>query len=172
MSADTRPLARRALDAATRAVLRIGFSLLKRWWWLTHPTIEGVYVAVRRGDDVLVIRNSYRAAYSFPSGRRGRKEDPARAAARELREEVGIDVPPEALHEVAEVKLETKLVDDHVHFFELRLTEPPAIRIDRREVVWAEFEPLAKARSRELLPLVRRYVEGTLDEIRVTPAGR
>ena len=161
----------RAFDGLYRLGLAVAFRLLKVWWRLTHPTIEGVYVAVRCGDELLMIRNSYRRAYSLPSGRRGRNEDPAAAAVRELHEEVGIETPAEALRLVAEVRHRERLVDDHVHFFELRLDVAPEIRIDHREVVWAGFEPLARARERAVLPIVRRYLEGTLDEISVRPAA-
>lgn len=169
MSRQDRPAALRGIDAGMRLALRLGFKLLQGWWWLTHPTIQGVYVAVRHGEDVLLIRNSYRSAYSFPSGRRGRREDPAAAAARELREEVGIDVAPDALRLCAEVRLATRLVDDHVHVYELHLDAPPEVRIDHREVVWARFEACTSASERPLLPLARRYLEGTLGEISVAP---
>jgi 8-oxo-dGTP pyrophosphatase MutT (NUDIX family) len=163
MNPDRRSGPHRAFDAAARSLLRAGFPLLKLWWWLARPTLEGVYVAVRCGEEVLLIRNSYRASYSFPSGRRGRRETPVIAAARELHEEVGIAVSPDRLRHVAEVLLATRLVDDHVHVFELELEEPPALRIDHREVVWAAFEAPERARQRALLPIVRRYLEGTLD---------
>ena len=54
MSGDARGAARRGFDAAVRAGLRLAFPALKAWWWVTHPTIEGVYVAVRHDGDVLL----------------------------------------------------------------------------------------------------------------------
>lgn len=163
--AASRGAVRRVSDALVRALLRAGFPLLKLWWRFTHPTIEGVYVAVRCEGRVLLIRNSYRSVCSFPSGRRGRNEAPARAAARELREEVGLAVAPERLRHVAEVLHRTALVDDHVHVFELALDAEPALAIDQREVIWAAFETPERARERELLPIPRHYLEGTLGEI-------
>lgn len=154
------PAPTRALDAAWRTAMRAGFVLLKLWWRVRHPTVEGVYVAVWHGGRVLVIRNSYQQAYSFPSGRRGRSEPPERAAARELREEVGLDVAPEALVHVAEMTVETPLMTDHVHVFEHHAETEPAVVVDRREVTWAGLETPAAARDRPLLPVVRRYLEG------------
>jgi 8-oxo-dGTP pyrophosphatase MutT (NUDIX family) len=165
MSREVRGRTRRLVDAGTRSAMRLGFPLLKLWWRIAHPTLEGVYVAVRHRGEVLVIRNSYRNAYSFPSGRRGRREEPVLAAVRELREEVGIAVGPEQLRHVAEVLHATRLVDDHVHVFELELEAPPALRIDHREVVWAAFEAPEQARQRRLLPIVRGYLEGTLSRL-------
>lgn len=149
---------RRALDAFARAGYRAGFPLLRLWWRLTHPTLEGVYVAVWHEERVLLIRNSYQTAYSFPSGRRGRSEPPHQAAARELREEVGIEVDGETLVHAAEWTIEMRLVRDHVHVFELRLEAEPAVALDHREVTWAAFEPPDRARERPLLPVVERYL--------------
>jgi 8-oxo-dGTP pyrophosphatase MutT (NUDIX family) len=148
----------RARDAVVRTAMQGGFRLMKVWWRVRRPTLEGVYVAVWHGERVLVIRNSYQRAYSFPSGRRGRAEPPARAAARELREEVGIEAAPEAFVHVAEWTLESDLASDHVHVFELRLDAEPVVAIDHREVVWAAFETLERARERRLLPAVSRYL--------------
>ncbi|HKJ25890.1 MAG TPA: NUDIX hydrolase [Myxococcota bacterium] len=149
---------RRALDAAARAGYRAGFPLLRLWWRVTHPTLEGVYVAVWHEERVLLIRNSYQTGYSFPSGRRGRAEPPGEAAVRELREEVGIEVASDALVHAAEWTVETRLVSDHVHVFELHLEAEPAVALDHREVTWAAFEPPERARERPLLPVVERYL--------------
>lgn len=150
---------RRAGDATVRAGMRAGFRLLQLWWRVRQPRIEGVYVAVWHTDRVLLIRNSYRRAFSFPSGRRGRREPPREAAVRELREEVGIAVAPERLVHAGELLVETELVRDHVHLFELHLREEPRLAIDHREVVWAGFEALERVRDRPLLIPVARYLE-------------
>jgi len=157
---DGRSPGRRSVDAVARAGYRLGFPLLQLWWRLTHPTLEGVYVAVWHAGRVLLIRNSYYRAWSFPAGRRGRNEPPARAAARELREEVGIDADPERLVPVGEITIESSSVTDHVHVFELHAEREPAIRLDHREVVWAGFEMPEAARARPLLPVVGRYLAG------------
>jgi 8-oxo-dGTP diphosphatase len=151
---------RRAADAAWRSGYRLGFPLLKLWWRIAHPTVEGVYVAVWHGERVLLLRNSYQQAYSFPAGRRGRNEPPHEAAARELREEVGVDVPVHHLVHVEEMTVETRYITDHVHLFELHAEHEPSIDLDHREVIWASFETLAEVRARPLLPVVARYLEG------------
>jgi len=155
--APRRSRSRRAADALVRSAMRLGFPVLKAWWRVRRPTLEGVYVAVWHEGRVLLIRNSYQRAFSFPSGRRGRREPPARAAARELHEEVGLRVAEAELTHVAEWTVETRLIVDHVHVFEWHAPHEPAVAPDHREVSWAAFEPPERARERPLLPVVRRY---------------
>jgi len=156
---------RRAGDAVVRALYRAGFPLLKLWWRLTHPTLHGVYVAVWHEGCVLLVRNSYRSFLTFPCGRRSRGEPPARAACRELREEVGIAARPEDLRAAAEYRVSTALVEDHVHVFELALPREPALALDHREVVWGAFTDPEEALARDLALVVRRYLAEQRDGV-------
>jgi 8-oxo-dGTP pyrophosphatase MutT (NUDIX family) len=104
-----------------------------------RPEITGAAVLVRVGGELLLIRQSYRRWYSVPGGRVARGESPRLAAARELEEEVGIAVAPEALSALGEFVVHHSFIEDHVHAFELRLEAPPEVRVDLREVVWAGF---------------------------------
>ncbi len=105
-------------------------------------------------DELLLIRTSYRPWYSVPGGGVHRGEAPRLAAARELREEVGIAVEPDALRALGEFVVHHTWIEDHVHAFELRLEAHPPLRVDRREVVWAGFRPRG-ARSADAAPLAR-----------------
>ena len=107
--------------------------------FLLRPTITGAIVLVRVGEQLLLIRPSYRPWYTVPGGRVDRGETPRLAAARELHEEVGLAVEPGALRELGEFVVHHSHIEDHVHAFELRLAAPPELCIDSREVVWAGF---------------------------------
>lgn len=114
------------------------------WLWdarnfLLRPKITGAIVLVRVGGELLLIRPSYRPWYTVPGGRVERGEEPRLAAARELAEEVGIEALPARLTALGEFVVHHSWIEDHVHAFELRLAEPPEVRIDLREVVWAGF---------------------------------
>ena len=59
-------------------------------------------VIVRCGDEILLIRDNGRfgaddTSWTLPGGGIGQREDDAEAAARELREELGMDMRPETL---------------------------------------------------------------------------
>jgi 8-oxo-dGTP diphosphatase len=119
-------------------------------------------VAVWHADRVLVIRNSYRSYLSAPAGNVRRGETPPHAAARELREEVGIEVAPERLRFVREIVHESDYREDHSHVFELELDASPVFDPDGREVVWADFLRPEEALAHPLSVPLRIYLEDWL----------
>lgn len=84
-------------DALWRFAYRCGFRLRILYWRLARPRLEGAYVAVWHAGRVLAIRNSYRRRLSLPAGGLARGEVPLDAALRELREEVGLELGPDAV---------------------------------------------------------------------------
>lgn len=129
------------IDALWRAAHRIATWLWDTRNFLLRPTITGAIVLVRVNGALLLIRPSYRPWYTVPGGRVEHGEEPRLAAVRELHEEVGIAVAPDALLALGEFVVHHSYIEDHVHAFELRLAAEPAVRIDSREVVWAGFRP-------------------------------
>ncbi len=139
--------------------MRLAYRLLLAWWFVRRPELHGSYVAVWHGDRVLVIQNSYRKRLSFPAGGRARRETLRDAARRELREEVGIRAALEQLAYYGELVHHTGHAEDHAHVFELHCASAPEVRIDRREVVWAEFLTPEDALARGVVGVVRLYLE-------------
>ncbi|WP_199043394.1 NUDIX domain-containing protein [Glycomyces salinus] len=81
-----------------RPVLRSVAWAQRRWWRLRRPTTFGVKAFLRLPDGrFLVVRHAYgdTARWGLPGGgyRPGR-ESPAEAAAREVREELGLAIDP------------------------------------------------------------------------------
>lgn len=147
-----------ALDAGVRLAYRLAFTLLRAWWFLRRPDHRGALVAVWHDGRVLMVHPSYRRTLDFPGGGVGRGEAPAAAALRELDEEVGIVAAPAALRLAREMTAWWDFRRDHVSIFELRLGERPALRIDRREIVAAEFMAPAAILDRPVSPFVRAYL--------------
>lgn len=150
---------RRALvDGGFRFVYRLGFRALRLWWFVRRPEHRGTMVAVWHEGRVLMLRQSYRRMLVFPGGGLGRGESPRAGASRELAEEVGIVVAPEALSLAREMTALWDWRRDHVAIFELHLAARPALRIDRREIVAADFMTPATALAAELPPFERAYL--------------
>ncbi|TMA36225.1 MAG: NUDIX hydrolase [Deltaproteobacteria bacterium] len=146
---------RALLDSIWRIALRLAYQLQLAWWFVRRPAIHGSYIAVWHGDRVLVIQNSYRKRLSFPAGGRARGETLGETAQRELFEEVGIRAEAKQLAYHGEVVARVSFAEDHAHFFELRCDDVPAVRIDRREVVWADFPSKASQAPRSELQASR-----------------
>ena len=142
-----------------RVAYRLGFRAVRLWWWLRHPEHDGAIVAVWLDQRVLAVRQSYRTSRGFPGGGIDRGEEPRHAARRELREEIGLDVALDDLRLVRDMVAEWDFRRDHVRIFELHLQAEPQLRIDRREIVAAEFvEPRILLTENNLPPFIRAYL--------------
>jgi 8-oxo-dGTP diphosphatase len=147
------------LDGVARTGYRCAFQTLRLYWRVAHPATHGALVALWHRGEVLLVQNSYLPFRSLPGGSVKRHETARAAAVRELREEVGIEARPGDLVPVVDVVYEWAGKHDHVEIFELALAERPAVAIDRREVVAADFCRPAVALSLPLFPPVRMAIE-------------
>jgi 8-oxo-dGTP diphosphatase len=147
-------------DAVWRLLHRVAASLWDARNFVLRPKIVGAAVLVRVGGELLLIRQSYRPWYSVPGGGVARGEAPLSAALRELHEEVGIATAADALAPLGEFVVHHSYIEDHVHAFELRLETKPALRVDRREVVWAGFRREDALAGLELWPVLAVLLGG------------
>ena len=141
-----------------RIGLRFAYRALKVYWRVLRPRTEGVCIAVWCRGELLLVRHSYKPGYGMPAGGLRRGEDPLRAAVRELREEVGIAVAPDALRAAGRVVTRDLGNEDHLDFFELHLEGEPDLRVDGREIVAASFHPRGEVLDLDLLPGVRAWL--------------
>ena len=144
------------LDFAWRTAFRIGFPLARIWWRLARSQHVGVLVAVYVGPALLLVRCSYRVRWNLPGGSIRRGETPETAARRELAEEIGLTAP--ALLPAGIVCGFWDGRRDRVHFFELRLLELPALRLDNREVIAARLASTCELHSMKLTGPVAAYL--------------
>ena len=115
-------------------------------------------VAVWCQDRVLLVENSYQSLQTFPGGGIKRNEDVRIAAVRELREEVGITVEPNQLHLAGEIESDDRYLKNTSTIFELFFEEPPAIAIDHREIIDAQFVSPGQALQRDLRSDLSEYL--------------
>lgn len=127
------------VDSLHRHAYRFGHLLARQWWRLRRPQGFGVAVAVWWRGRILVVRPSYRPGYDLPGGGLDAGEEPRRGAARELAEELALEVPPAELQDLGlfDFVLEHRRIRETL--FAWQPADLPALRIDRREIVWAGF---------------------------------
>jgi len=141
-----------------RCGLRASFRLFKVYCFLFRPVVRGVYVAVWYDRQLLLVENSYRSGFYFPSGGVKAKEKPLEAAQRELSEEVGLEESPQKFVKVFELQLNHSNMQDIVTIFELNLDEQPALALDRREIITARFVSPGDGLKLDLAAVVREYL--------------
>lgn len=147
------------LDRLWRMGLRVAWRAVNVWYFVARPrSLRGVCVAVWLDGRLLTVEHSYKEGLGLPAGGRRRRETPAEAAARELSEEVGIRVAPDALRHVFDLPCRWRYAEELVHYFELELEEAPAVRIDRREVSRAAFRHPDELEEEALLLPVRNFL--------------
>lgn len=152
---------RTLLDASYRLAFRVGYRVMRLWWFLRRPDHRGALVAVWHEGRVLMLRPSYRRTLDFPGGGLDAGEAPRAGACRELAEEVGLDIAPDALQLAHEMTALWDWRHDHVAIFELRLAARPLLRPDGREIVAAEFMAPTTVLAGEISPFVRAYLAAT-----------
>jgi 8-oxo-dGTP pyrophosphatase MutT (NUDIX family) len=128
-------------EAVPRSVLRAGYRLayvvLSVVWWLRRRAPGGVKCVILRGEDVLLVRHTYGPKrWELPGGARHRREEPAAAARREMREELGADLPDWEALEPIEIRLGRAEVTLRPFLAQVEQLEP---RRDDVEIAEARF---------------------------------
>jgi 8-oxo-dGTP pyrophosphatase MutT (NUDIX family) len=146
------------VDRLFQAGYFCAYRLLRAWWFVRRPRHRGAVVALWHHGLLLMVRSSYRPRWDLPGGGLGPREDAKTAALRELQEELGLFLPPEALTLAQAEEIFFEYRYDHISVFEAVLAERPAIRIDNREIIAAEFCPPDAIAASRISDYVARYL--------------
>ena len=116
-----------------RLLYRVAHRARRSWWSIRRPRRSSVVVAAFDGQGrVLLVRHSYGPpVWSLPGGGIDRGEDPARAAEREIREELGCGLADLTTIDAGEERIAGSR--DMLHIFGARVVGEP--RPDMREIV-------------------------------------
>jgi 8-oxo-dGTP pyrophosphatase MutT (NUDIX family) len=140
-----------------RLFYRAAYTLLRVWWLVGRPRVEGVKFLLTDGDRVLLVRHTYgHSVWDIPGGSIKRREAPLAAARREAHEELGLAV--EHWTALGEVSGRMNHRRDTLHCFQAELREP-RLRIDRGELAaasWFARSELPAALSEYVLPILER----------------
>jgi 8-oxo-dGTP pyrophosphatase MutT (NUDIX family) len=81
----------RMQDAILRAVLTLAHNLMKVAWFVRRPRTFGAHaIALTPENRIILVKLRYAPGWRVPGGGRAEEEQPAEAALRELREEIGM----------------------------------------------------------------------------------
>ena len=125
------------INYACRIIFVLAYPLFCRLERALGLRSDVAVVAVWHGDKLLVVRHSYRPGEALPGGSLKRGEAPAKGAAREIGEEVGIPVDPD---ELTLLRAWTQR-EGRRWLFEFRPAVLPKIVPDQREVIAARLLP-------------------------------
>jgi len=146
------------INALIRAVYRLAHWGLRLLWFIRRPETTGALVAVWYQGRVLLVKNSYRPQLTLPGGYIRPREDRRTAAARELREEVGINVQPKRLVHAYHGTHVFEHRQDTLDIYELNVDAEPNVQVDDREVVRAEFHTPSDALGMTIVPHLDEYL--------------
>lgn len=152
------PHAATLIDRAFQLGYKVAYRLMRTAWRLTNPLTHGALVLIWSRGEVLLVRNSYVPYYSAPGGFVKAGEDARDAALRELLEEVGLQVEPDALKLSLELTHPWEYKRDHVKIFELTLDERPVVHVDHREVIEAVWVSPNEALQMNVFPPLKRVI--------------
>ena len=152
-------LAREAVDFGFRTAYKTAHRMLRAYWGIGNPHTHGALIAVWHDGQILLVKNSYRREYTLPGGYVRPDETPEQGAARELREEVGVEVSPSDLRLAYSQTKPYENRRDHVTICEVQLDHPIAFKVDNREVVWAGFRRPDEVLALPIVPHLREYLQ-------------
>jgi 8-oxo-dGTP pyrophosphatase MutT (NUDIX family) len=128
--------------AVCRTGIRGAYLVLRTWWFVRRPDVQGVKCVLTDGERVLLVRHTYgNRGWDLPGGAVHRGEPPSRTATREMGEELGIEVT--AWRELGQLEVEVDFRHDTMHLFQAEIGSA-AITMDRCELAEVAWFPLAR----------------------------
>jgi len=150
-------LRRRLTPGRLRVAYRLGYLVLRPWWFVTRPRTRGVKAVVRCGYRVLLVRHTYarRTQWDIPGGFVRPDEDVELTLRRELAEEVGLT--PLATTKIAELAARVDRKRERLHVFAVDVAPGSTVRPSLAEIAavcWMPHDGLPP----QTTPFARRMI--------------
>jgi ADP-ribose pyrophosphatase YjhB (NUDIX family) len=118
---------------------RLAYRLLRVYWFISRPDVDGVKCVLTRDGRVLLVRHSYGPrTWELPGGGVKSGESATAAAGREMTEELGVTI--EAWTDLGELRGTMQGRHDRQHCFQAELGNRP-LSLDPGEIVVAAWFP-------------------------------
>lgn len=117
-----------------RFYYNIGYAIYYFYWFLFRPSMEGVQIIIKCGNDFFLVQHSYKnfGKWDFVGGGRKRGETPEETMLRELKEETGLK--PSEWKYVGFVSIYADFHTSNVHVYEIE-TLSKDIVLDKGEIL-------------------------------------
>jgi len=154
------------IENLARFVARAAYKALRASWLIRRPVTLGVRLLLVRGNEVLLVKHTYRPGWFLPGGRPNRGESLDDTARREAYEEVGAEV--ERVELLGVVSHVVSRRSDHVVIFATEVferNEMSSMEID--DVAWYSIDALPADTASETRVIVEQWRSGALGKYRV-----
>ena len=141
-----------------KLIYKIYYKLHLVYCFFFRPNVQGSYCLIYVGDQVLIIKNSYKSDWTIPCGRIDRGESPLEAAIREVKEEVGLILQKEKVKFLKVILNTTEYKKDHIHLYEYRMEVIPEVIIDDREVVDFQWIKVSDVETMPLFFPIKKFL--------------
>lgn len=126
-----------------RLLLKLSYPLARVYWFVFRPKTFGVKAIINCEDYILLVRHSYNRGWTFPGGGINLGEKPQQAIARELKEELNIEVGE--FNFLQSIDSDREYKRDKIYIFGLTIDSltKNMIEIDQVEIVetrWVKEE--------------------------------
>ena len=116
---------------------RVAHRMLRGWWFITRPHVQGVKCVLSNEDSVVLVRHTYgHSDWELPGGGVRRDESPADAARREMEEELGVRL--DELASLGHINARPYRAHDQIHCFQAELSGRE-LTMDEGELAAAEW---------------------------------
>lgn len=158
-----------------KLIIEFGYTAYKivripiKWYWkLFHIETKGVRVMIINQDKVVLVRHWYNSLWVMPGGGIKKHETPERAAVREIKEELGIEIEQlDYLLGVYSNKKEGK--NDTVYTYVVKLFEHVTMSKRRfnfeiSDILWVPLDDLPPGTSIATRNRVQEYIDGNISK--------